>query len=285
MDSLYNFPQTVLNVVLSLKPFYPMLIIGMIAERFLAVYPVSFSRIAVNFAYAIFAFSLSATIVAPIVGYLNAHLPLSLLKFHPQNFSTLGQIAFWLSYLVFFDFLYYWFHRAQHTFSWMWRYHMVHHSDENISCSAFVRHHWLEELWRYGFMTAPLILMFGDIGGMPFWAVMLLVIFAVGMHLNTSTRFGVLESLIITPHYHRIHHSIEEKHYNQNFGAFLQLWDFLFKTRYLPVKGEFPRTGIVDFNEKYFPALLLPIPLIPKKSGIRTLDPATPSLAGEKSPH
>ena len=68
--------------------------------------------------------------------------------------------------------------------------------------------------------------------------------------------------LVITPAYHRIHHSIHEDHYDNNFGVFTQLWDFLFKTRYLPAKFENPETGVADFPEKNTWALLSPIPVI-----------------------
>src|SRR2546427_12608061 len=71
--------------------------------------------------------------------------------------TPIRQILLWIAYIAFFDFLYYWLHRAQHQIPFLWRYHMVHHSDVNTSATTVGRHHWLEEGFRFFIITAPLI--------------------------------------------------------------------------------------------------------------------------------
>lgn len=52
---------------------------------------------------------------------------------HLQHKSMPDVIVFFLLYVLMFDFTYYWFHRAQHTFAWLWKYHATHHADPNVS--------------------------------------------------------------------------------------------------------------------------------------------------------
>lgn len=257
--------QAVRSTLDSLLPFAPVLIFCILAERGWAVYEVSVKRVATNIVYVVISFSIVHSFLLPHLYSFNRLLPSNIFQIDIQNYSNIQKIIFWLIYLLCFDFLYYWFHRAQHTFKFMWRYHMVHHSDENISTAAFARHHWLEDFWRYPLITIPLFVIFGSFS-VPFALIGFIGFFAIVMHWNTRLTFGPLERLVITPSYHRIHHSIEEKHYNKNFGAIFQIWDCVFNTRYTPKKHEFPQTGIKGFSEKHFIALLLPWPLLPNQS-------------------
>ncbi|MBS0294436.1 MAG: sterol desaturase family protein [Proteobacteria bacterium] len=172
------------------------------------------------------------------------------------------QLGLWLLYLACFDFLYYWLHRAQHQIPWLWRYHMVHHSDVNVCAASVGRHHWLEEGFRFFIITAPLIMLMGGAQGSPPWVAAFIVLNGILMHWNVAIRFGPLERCIITPAYHRIHHSIEARHYDKNFGVFTQLWDRVFGTRHVPAPGEYPETGITRLSGLRGWALLAPWPLI-----------------------
>jgi sterol desaturase/sphingolipid hydroxylase (fatty acid hydroxylase superfamily) len=63
------------------------------------------------------------------------------------------------------------------------------------------------------------------------------------IHGNIRTNFGWLGQIIISPQYHRIHHSIEPRHRDKNFGTIITLWDRVFGTRY-PGTDEYPDTGV-----------------------------------------
>ena len=49
--------------------------------------------------------------------------------------------------------------------------------------------------------------------------------------------------------FHRIHHSLEERHFNRNFGTITPLWDVLFGTACFPKAGEWPKVGLADVPE------------------------------------
>ena len=139
---------------------------------------------------------------------------------------------------------------------------MVHHSDVNVSASSVGRHHWFEEGFRYFIVTAPLVVLMGGAHGAPVWVLGFIVLNGIFMHWNVSFRFGMLERLVITPAYHRLHHSIEERHYDTNFGVFTQLWDRVFGTRQLPARSDYPETGIVGLRSTRSWALLAPWPIL-----------------------
>jgi len=65
------------------------------------------------------------------------------------------------------------------------------------------------------------------------------------LHSNVRADFGLLQWILVTPQSHRIHHSIEERHYDRNYGTYFCIWDRLFGTHYTG-GNEFPETGIKD---------------------------------------
>ena len=106
------------------------------------------------------------------------------------------------------------------------------------------------------------IVLMGGAKDAPGWVLAFIVLNGILMHWNVALRFGPLERCIITPAYHRIHHSIEERHYDRNFGVFTQLWDHVFGTRYVPRPGEYPEAGITQLPHLRAWALLAPWPLV-----------------------
>jgi sterol desaturase/sphingolipid hydroxylase (fatty acid hydroxylase superfamily) len=79
------------------------------------------------------------------------------------------------------------------------------------------------------------------------------------IHLNSRIRFGASGRIFACPQTHRVHHSIEPRHYDQNFAAVFSLWDSLFGTYYHPAKDEWPETGVVGRTVSSVPqAIVLP---------------------------
>ncbi len=66
------------------------------------------------------------------------------------------------------------------------------------------------------------------------------------IHLNSRIRFGAFGRVFACPQTHRVHHSTEPRHFDQNFAAVFSLWDSIFGTYYHPAKDEWPQTGVAD---------------------------------------
>jgi sterol desaturase/sphingolipid hydroxylase (fatty acid hydroxylase superfamily) len=144
------------------------------------------------------------------------------------------------------DFAYYWFHRAQHRFKWLWRIHAVHHSIEKFGAGTGY-HHPLEAPLKVALVGIPTALLFGGTAG----AVASFVVTLHGYYVHSTTRlnFGPLSWLVCDNRVHRIHHSREPVHFNRNFGVVTLIWDRLFGTAALPANGEWPDIGIDDRPE------------------------------------
>jgi sterol desaturase/sphingolipid hydroxylase (fatty acid hydroxylase superfamily) len=144
------------------------------------------------------------------------------------------------------DFVYYWCHRAQHH-RFLWRFHAVHHSVREMSGST-AYHHVSEELVKLTLYTAPLAFFTQDPFAMPVLG-FLLSLQGYYVHSPMRLSFGPLGRYLVDNRFHRIHHSIEPRHFERNFGVFTTLWDSLFGTAYFPAEDEWPATGVPDFPE------------------------------------
>lgn len=144
------------------------------------------------------------------------------------------------------DLLYYWMHRAQHSIPWLWRFHAVHHSVEKMGPGAGY-HHLTEIPIKAALVGIPMALVIGKVG----WPVALVLISLHGGYLHSTTRlnFGWFAWIVADNRTHRIHHSLEPRHFDRNFGAYTLLWDKLFGTAYFPARNEWPEVGLEDRRE------------------------------------
>jgi len=146
------------------------------------------------------------------------------------------------------DIFYYWFHRAQHGVPFLWRFHRVHHSIEEMSAVSSY-HHVAEEFMQYLAVVIPIALFLKiDAEAVPWLVTTLVATHNYFIHSSMNVNIGPLRYIFADNHYHRIHHSLEPKHFNRNFSTATPLWDFLFGTAYFP-KGEWPKTGLAEVPE------------------------------------
>jgi len=139
------------------------------------------------------------------------------------------------------DFIIYWIHRAQHRFDLLWRTHAWHHSIEQMYWFAGFRTSFLHSfIYNIPQVVIPVTLFRlspaeAGIG----YSLGLLIQF--WEHTNLKVEVGPLKWLIITPAYHRIHHSASA-HRGMNLGTTFSVWDRLFGTYVDPaqVPDSFP---------------------------------------------
>jgi sterol desaturase/sphingolipid hydroxylase (fatty acid hydroxylase superfamily) len=155
-----------------------------------------------------------------------------------------GWCCAFLAVLVMTDLLEYLFHRAQHTFSLLWRMHELHHSAEHYNVTLGYRHYWVEPLLKLTLLY-PLV---GVVFKVPATvATAVSMVFLVNHHVaHMNLRFSPrrLTLLVSHPQYHRLHHSRNERDYNKNFCDLLPLWDILFGTLHRPARDEFVDVGL-----------------------------------------
>jgi sterol desaturase/sphingolipid hydroxylase (fatty acid hydroxylase superfamily) len=142
-----------------------------------------------------------------------------------------------LMYLVVFDFINYWLHRAQHQWHWWWALHAVHHSQQSMTQWTDNRNHFLDDVLQAIFWVCVAQLI--GIAPSQFVAVVALTQLSENFqHANLRVSLGWLgERLWISPRFHRTHHAIGIGHETpqgvlggHNFGVLLPWWDMLFGT-------------------------------------------------------
>ena len=132
----------------------------------------------------------------------------------------------------------YWGHRLSHEIPWLWRYHAVHHSTEQLYFLAHTRTHPVDMVVTRLFGMTPLYLL-GLAGpgaassAAPVALLLVGTVWGFFIHANLRWRFGPLEWLVATPAFHHWHHSKFE-HINRNYASTLPLLDRLFGTYHLP---------------------------------------------------
>ena len=186
-------------------------------------WPVNYGLIAINQLNVIWLTAFYALVVAWWTGGQNIGL-----------LPRLG-IGFWLSTLLTFlgfELISYVFHRLLHTVPYLWRIHAVHHCDIDIDFTTTFRNHPFELL-----VTAPLGTVFVVLLGFPVASIVLyqiartsLIVFA---HSNIQLPEGVdryLRLVIVTPDFHRLHHSRDQFYTDSNFCPAFPLYDYLFGT-------------------------------------------------------
>jgi len=172
-----------------------------------------------------------------------------------------------LLYLVVFDFVGYWLHRAQHQFNWWWALHSLHHSQRQMTMWSDNRNHLLDDV----LLGTALALLARLIGVEPGQFVAITVITQLHeslQHANARISFGRIgERLAVSPRFHRLHHSIGIGHESggrgtlggHNFGILLPVWDQLFGTanfehRFDPtgVRDQLPEEGGRDYGQGFW---------------------------------
>lgn len=145
----------------------------------------------------------------------------------------------WVELLVFFvllDFVQWFTHVCLHKFPVLWRFHQVHHSVKEMGFAAHLRYHWMENLFYKPLKTFGVMLLGGFEPEQAY--IVHFAAIAIGHlnHANIKLTYGPLKFLFNNPVMHLYHHSyvLPKGSYGVNFGISLSLWDYIFRTNYIP---------------------------------------------------
>jgi sterol desaturase/sphingolipid hydroxylase (fatty acid hydroxylase superfamily) len=123
-------------------------------------------------------------------------------------------------------------HWVEHQVPWMWKFHVIHHSDTKVDATTALRHHPGESIFRAFFTVIAVALT-----GAPVWMVLLYQSLSALMsqfnHANLNLGKNVdrlLSYVICTPGMHRVHHHAEQPLTDMNYGNLFSFWDRVFGT-------------------------------------------------------
>jgi sterol desaturase/sphingolipid hydroxylase (fatty acid hydroxylase superfamily) len=154
-----------------------------------------------------------------------------------QGWGLLNQWAgpTWIRFVIAaaaLDFAIYLQHVLFHAVPALWRLHMVHHADLDFDVTTGLRFHTIEILIST-FIKIGVVFALGP----PVWAVLTFEVLlnATSMFNHSNARLPLridrlLRRFVVTPDMHRVHHSVDHREANTNFGFNLPWWDFLLGT-------------------------------------------------------
>jgi len=149
-------------------------------------------------------------------------------------------------------------HYLLHRYAWLWEFHKIHHSSPTLDWLATFRSHIVEQILRR--VLAPILLI---LLGLPVEAVTIagsiLIAWIMFTHSNLRVNLSFLETVLITPRLHRIHHISDLS--DKNLGSIFSFWDRLRgtlvaaetddKIQFGNGEANYPQTWLPQFVEPF----------------------------------
>ena len=172
----------------------------------------------------------------------------NLVAIHVEQWPVWAQL---LTLFLVRDFIQWWIHRLLHHVDFLWEFHKVHHSVQQMGFAAHLRFHWMETVVYRTIEYIPLAMI--GFGIDDFFIVHIFTL-AVGHfnHSNLRMDLGPLKYIFNNPQMHIWHHAEHlppEHPKGVNFGLTLSLWDYLWGTNYIPHNGRDIKLGFPNVEK------------------------------------
>ncbi|MFN3852677.1 MAG: sterol desaturase family protein [Spirosomataceae bacterium] len=173
-------------------------------------------------------FALALLVLNPMIEWVTAN-DFGILNWLPE----MPLWAYMLIGLLLLDLIGAWFvHWAEHKVRWMWKFHLIHHTDTNVDTTSANRHHPGESVFRFIFTSAGAILI-----GAPMWLIFMYQAFSVLLsqfnHANIvipKWLDNAISWVIVSPDMHKVHHHYVLPYTDSNYGNIFSIWDRIFGT-------------------------------------------------------
>ena len=183
--------------------------------------------------------NIAFTVITLIVNLIGAALIFAAVQYNETNNTgllNLIELPLWLYVfggLIIMDLIGAWLiHWIQHNIRWLWKFHLIHHTDPNVDVTSGLRHHPGENIFRLLFTTLA-VLITGASFGLVMMYQTISAFFAHFSHANIKMSLVVdkaLSYIIVTPHFHKVHHHFVQPYTDSNYGNIFSIWDHLFRT-------------------------------------------------------
>ena len=153
-------------------------------------------------------------------GLLNLTADLSIWSYVVLGLVLLDLIGAWLI------------HWIEHRVKWMWKFHIIHHTDPSVDVTSGLRHHPGENIFRLLFTTIAVLLTGASLGLVMLYQT-ISAFFAALTHANIQIPKWMdkpLAWIFVTPHFHKIHHHYVQPYTDSNYGNIFSIWDHVFRT-------------------------------------------------------
>ncbi|MFS4468410.1 sterol desaturase family protein [Maribacter sp. 2210JD10-5] len=151
----------------------------------------------------------------------------------------LDSLPAWSQLVIFFillDFVQWFTHTLLHKYEFLWQFHKVHHSVKEMGFAAHLRYHWMENILYKPLKTLAVMVLGGFEPEQAYIVHFAAIAIGHFNHSNIKITWGPFKYLLNNPVMHLYHHAyhLPKGKYGVNFGISLSLWDYIFKTDYIP---------------------------------------------------
>ncbi len=168
------------------------------------------------------------------------------------HFFDVPEIAAGIIMFLLLDMIIFLEHIMFHKIPFLWKFHSIHHSDLDMDFTTALRFHFGESV--FSSLTKVLfILLFGP----PIWSVIafevVLNVSAMWNHSNFNLPRKVdnmISKIIVTPKFHEVHHSQKLSESMSNYGFFLSVWDYFYRT-YEPHQKKIEKLWMKNQKKRY----------------------------------
>lgn len=213
------------------------------------------------FAGGFYYFLISGPIDRVLKGLVTERAPFLML----HGLSWLPAVPKAIVFIALIDGFEYMMHRLYHRYDWLWCFHCVHHAPRQLTPLTKFRVHFVD-MTLFGTVKAVPMLMLGilDVTWMPFLPLMFLQVFS---HFDLDVHYGpILGRILVSPRYHRVHHSADPAEYSKNFGIIFSFWDYLFGTAAADLsKPKAYGNRDVSVPDNFFVQLFFPFVLLARR--------------------
>ncbi len=189
-------------------------------------------------------------------------LEMELSKISIINLKSYPETVQLVIFFIATDFIQWFTHVLLHRFPFLWKFHKVHHSVEEMGFAAHLRYHWMENVFYTPMKYIMVMLIGGFDPKQAFIVYYAAIVIGHINHANINISYGPLKYLFNNPKMHIWHHAYElpkDYSYGVNFGISLSIWDYIFRTNYIPYSGRDIKLGfekIEEFPKTFFKQLL-----------------------------
>jgi sterol desaturase/sphingolipid hydroxylase (fatty acid hydroxylase superfamily) len=241
------FNQILFNVPFSENYFWGLIIISLVVWIFEIIFPWRKSQkifrkgFWIDIIYMFFNFFLFSII---IVGFYEAFNKLlydlsgiasnSIALIDLSTFSQISQLIIFFITLDFFQWLT---HIMMHRFDFLWKFHKVHHSVKEMGFAAHFHYHWMENILYKPLKVFAVMLIGGFEPEQAYLIHFLTITIGHLNHSNIKLSYGAFKYIFNNPIMHLHHHASSSSNNFKtgvNFAISLSIWDYIFKTNYIP---------------------------------------------------
>lgn len=241
------FNQILFNVPFSENYFWGLIIISLVVWIFEIIFPWRKSQkifrkgFWIDIIYMFFNFFLFSII---IVGFYEAFNKLLYDLFGIASnsialidLSTFSQISQLIIFFITLDFFQWLTHIMMHRFDFLWKFHKVHHSVKQMGFAAHFHYHWMENILYKPLKVFAVMLIGGFEPEQAYLVHFLTITIGHLNHSNIKLSYGALKYIFNNPIMHLHHHASSSSNNFKtgvNFAISLSIWDYIFKTNYIP---------------------------------------------------